>query len=139
VSNLKSFIKIYGPPILEAIRALEKLAVNLDDICIMDTIILRDISPEFAREFRGYRAPAQRREPILYQGWVSNYYQSMGVSVPVERCKTLISTSGESLGEYDFFFEWIKKPGVEQMQMLLEKIDETLSGLGCFYTLTMKE
>jgi hypothetical protein len=138
VSNLKSFIKIYGPPILEAIRALEKLAVNLDDICIMDTIILRDISPEFAREFRGHRAPAERGEPILYHGWVSNYYQSMGVSVPVERCKTLISTSGESLGEYDFFFEWIKKPGVEQMQMLLEKIDEALSGLGCYYTLTMK-
>lgn len=135
---MKSFIKIYGPPFLEAIRALEKLAVNLDDICIMDTVILRDIAPEFAREFGGRRTSVQRGEPILYQGWVSNYYQSFGVSVPVERCKTLISTSGESLGEYDFFFEWMKKPSVKQMQMLLEKIDEALSGLGCLYTMTMK-
>ncbi len=36
---MKSYIKIYGPPILEAIKALEKLAIDTPEVCIMDPII----------------------------------------------------------------------------------------------------
>ena len=55
-----------------------------------------------------------------------------------ERCDTLISKSGESLGEYDFFFEWFTKPTVAQVEDLIEKIDEVLAPLGVKYTLTTK-
>ncbi len=36
---MKSYIRIYGPPLLKAIRALEKIAVNMPEVCIMDTMI----------------------------------------------------------------------------------------------------
>ena len=135
---MKTFIKILGPPVLETIGVLENLAVHLDDICIMNTIILRDLSPVLTREFGARGTSAQHEKSVLSQGWVSSFFQSLGVLVPIERCETLISMSAESLGEHDFFFEWIKNPNIEQMQMLIEKIDEALNGLGCFYTLTTK-
>jgi hypothetical protein len=36
---MKSYVRIYGPPLLKAIRALEKIAVNMPEVCIMDTMI----------------------------------------------------------------------------------------------------
>jgi len=35
----RSYIKIFGRPILEAIRELEKLAVDMPEVCIMDYVI----------------------------------------------------------------------------------------------------
>jgi len=36
---MKSFIKIYGPPVLKAIKTLEKVSIGMPEVCIMDTII----------------------------------------------------------------------------------------------------
>lgn len=58
--------------------------------------------------------------------------------IPEERCDTIISKSGESLGEYDFFFEWFTKPDMSQVEDLIKRIDETLAPLGVKYTLTTK-
>jgi hypothetical protein len=114
---LKSYIKIYGPPHLKAIRALEEIAVGLPETCIMDHAILTDVPQSLAEDIGGW-------------------FNSRGVVVPVERCESIISKSGESLGEYDFFFEWYSKPKREQIDDLIERIDEAMTKIGCMYTIT---
>ena len=136
-----SFIKIYGPPIMKAIKALEKIAVDMPEVCIMNTVISHEIPQYLARDVGAtqVRAPRVRTlDPDLVV-WTRDYFGSSGVSIPVERCRSIISKSGESLGEYDFFFEWLEEPSQEQFNGLLGKIDEVLAPLGCYYTITTKK
>jgi hypothetical protein len=120
---MKSYIKISGPPLLKAIKALEKVAIGMPEVCIWDTFI------------------AYTPQVNSYEG-VSGYFAEFGVAemgkVSEKRCSTIISKSGESLGEYDFFFEWFKKPTVNELNNLIEQIDEALTPLGVRYTLTTK-
>jgi thiamine biosynthesis protein ThiC len=115
-----SFIKIYGPPVYDAIKELEKIAVDMQDVCIMDTII--DSAPLGAYDNYEY---------------TSSYFNFIP-AIQVERCNNIISKSGEKLGEYDFYFEWFIKPTMEQVNTLIKKIDKTLKPLGCIYTITTK-
>jgi hypothetical protein len=117
---MRSYIKIYGPPILSAIKALEKVALDMPEVSIMDTIIAQGL-------------PAFGNEAV-----VASYFASLGAEVPVERRGKIISRSGELLGEYDFFFEWFKDPSIEDLNKLISKIDEALAPLGCKYTITTK-
>jgi hypothetical protein len=55
-----------------------------------------------------------------------------------ERCGTIVSKSGESLGEYDFYYEWFTKPTMKQIESLIERIDEALAPTGVKYTITTK-
>ena len=41
-----SYIKIYGPPLLKAIKALEKIAVDMPEVCIMDNQIKLEFTLE---------------------------------------------------------------------------------------------
>jgi hypothetical protein len=116
---MKSYIKIYGPPVMKSIRALEKLAVDMPEVCIMDSVLIRDLPKYLASDIGGY-------------------FSSAGIHVPTERCESIISKSGESLGEYDFFFEWQGKPISAQIDDLIERIDEALTPLGSSYTITTK-
>jgi hypothetical protein len=116
---MKSYIKIYGPPVLKAIKALETVAVDFPEVCIMDTIIAMS-GPQFDTEET-----------------ISDFFGGVG-EITVERCSNIISKSGESLGEYDFFFEWFVKPSTEQLNELIEKIDAALKPLKCMYTITTK-
>jgi len=118
--TMRSFVKIYGPPILKAIKALEKIAVDTPEVCIMDTII------------------SQSRPAFDDVTGTMAYFSSLPADITVERCSNIISKSGEMLGEYDFFFEWFTKPNMDQLNELIEKIDEALAPLGCKYTLTTK-
>ncbi len=118
-----SYVRIYGPPILKAIRELEKLSVDMPEICIMDSILAN--APELNTYLTDPRA-------------TGDYFQAIPIDVKVERCGTIISKSGEKLGEYDFFFEWFTKPTQAQVNDLIEVIDEKLAPLGCKYTLTTK-
>jgi hypothetical protein len=61
-----------------------------------------------------------------------------GGQISEERCGTIISESRESLGEYDFFFEWFKKPTMDQLHMLMDAVDKALSEVGVRYTITTK-
>lgn len=119
-----SFIKIYGPPVLKAIRELGKIAVDMPEVCIMDTVIASTTSDSMIYS-----------TPEFSSGYFSNFYQG---DIEVERCSNIISKSGQKLGEYDFFFEWFTDPTMDQINNLLEKIDETLTPLGCKYTITTK-
>ena len=56
-----------------------------------------------------------------------------------ERCSKIISKSGETLEDCDFFFEWFKDPSQAELNDLIGKIDEALSPMGCRYTITTKK
>ncbi|MBN2334161.1 hypothetical protein JXL21_01290 [Candidatus Bathyarchaeota archaeon] len=116
---MRSYIKILGPPMLKSIRALERIAVDMPEVCIMDTVIVRDMPRSLAKD-------------------VGGYFTEAGIRVPVERCESIISKHGESLGKYDFFFEWSKPPTTDKLNTLIERIDEALTPLGCRYTITSK-
>jgi hypothetical protein len=129
---MRSYIKIYGPPILEAIRELEKVAVDMPEVCVMDYVIQKDLSPRMARDLGG---DTVKTADVAVSGF---FMQRTGVVVPVKRCHSIISKHGQKLGEYDFFFEWHEEPETAQLNDLIEKIDNALKPLGCLYTITTK-
>ncbi len=116
---MKSYVKIYGPPLLKAIRALEKVAVGMPQVCIMDTMI------------------DSAMPSMNSQEGIINYFAVVG-GVSTERCGTIISKSGEKLKGNDFYFEWFKKPTMTEVNILIEKVDEALTPLGVKYTLSTK-
>jgi len=120
---VRSFIKIYGPPLLRAIKVLEKIAIDMPEVCIMNTII-SDAVPS-SIDFREMES-------------VMSYFQPLG-DITITRCENIISKSGEMLGEHDFFFEWFTEPTMDQLNELVEKIDEALAPLGCKYSITTKK
>ena len=114
---MKSYVKIFGPPHLEVLIELEKIAVDMPQVCIWDTLISGEIPSYLAKDLGGMTVKRARG------AWVGVYYERQGVEVPVERCRSIISSSGDLLGEYDFFYEWLEGPSAEQLNMLIEKID----------------
>ncbi len=107
------------------------MAIDMPEVCIMDTFI-GTVLP--AASFG-----AERHEGIsrMTPGGVQDYFSEYG-EIDMERCNTLISNRGEELGEYDFFFEWFKKPDMEQLKALIKDIDETLEPLGIRYSIVTK-
>jgi hypothetical protein len=129
---MRSYIKIYGPPIFEAIRELEKLAIGMPEVCIMDCVIARDLSPQITKELGGTKVQPG-------SGAVAGFFmQNRGIAIPVTRCHSIISKHGQKLGEYDFFFEWYEEPEASQLNDLIRRIDDALKPLGCSYTITTK-
>ena len=117
-----SYVKLYGPPIYDAIKELEKIAVGMPEVCIMSTTYVAGMVPNIADTETAYR-----------------YFMDTGVSeITEKRCSTIISKSSERLGEYDFFFEWFRKPTMEELNGLIKRIDEALKPLGTRYTITTK-
>jgi hypothetical protein len=128
---MRSYIKIIGPPLLKAIKELEKIAIDMPEVCIMDETILRDIPRSLARDLG---------EPFEYSDNVMHYFtKRIGVHVKTERCKKIISKSSELLGDYDFFFEWFEKPTFKQLNNLIIAIDEALIPIGALYTISTKK
>jgi len=119
---MKSYIRIYGPPFLEAIKALEKIAINMPDVYIMHPLI------------EAFLTTAQTTEPV----WANLAMNYFGPAIPRTRRGKIISKSGERMGDYDFYFEWAKDPTMEELHNLIEKIDSAFSLLGCRYTITTK-
>ena len=127
---MRSFIKLMGPPLGKAISELEKIAIDIPQVCIMDEAILHGIPRELAGDVG---------ESIKYTEHVERFFiQRTGIAVETERCSRIISKSGRELGEFDFYFEWFKKPTLDELQNLIEKIDDTLASIGVLYTITTK-
>ena len=112
----------------KAIEALRKVAVDTPEVCIMDTSIAT------ALDMPSSMTGATTLDTL--EG-VQTFFGGAG-AISEERCDSIISKSGESLGEYDFFFEWFQKPTVAMVEGLMSKIDEALAGVGVRYTLTTK-
>jgi hypothetical protein len=122
---VKSYIKLYGPPIVKGLKALEKIAIDMPKVCIMNTPI------ELVLGYPGGVTPSG----FSMTDEVVSYF---GGGISEERCGTIISKSGESMGAYDFYFEWFKKPGLEELNNLIEQIDETFMKIGVKYSITTK-
>jgi hypothetical protein len=118
-----SYIKLYGPPVYEAIKTLEKIAIDMPEVCIMNPILAQ--------------SEPTHDESQLRDG-VQAYFGYYG-DISVERCDKIVSKRGELLGDYDFFFEWFKKPTIDQLNTLIKKIDESLKPIGCRYTIVTKK
>jgi hypothetical protein len=119
----RSYIKIYGPPLLKAIRALEKIAVELSkttEIRHFDILTPTGLWGDTEYYF-------SIREMLLPQ-----------VEMPVNEKVKLISRASDTLGDHDFFFEWGKEPTKQEVEDLIAKIDEALADCGCRYTITTK-
>ncbi len=112
-----TYLKIMGPPILPALKALEKMAIDQPEVCIMNSLLSFDLG-------RGMDE-------------TSAYFGSFG-DISEERCGTIISKSGIGLGEHDFYFEWFKIPTNQEFMDLLEQIDVTLEPLGVRYSITTR-
>jgi len=129
-----SYVKIYGPPLLKALKTLEKVAIGMPEVCIMDTTIAASMGVP-----RVSMSVIEMGEPALdTQESVLKFFGGED-AISKERCDTIISKSGESLGEYDFYFQWFKKPNMKQVEDLIGRIDEALAPLGVKYTLTTKQ
>ncbi len=111
----RSYIKLYGPSLGKAFRALENVAVAMSE----------------KTEMRFYSVSAPTLSDVSSAPWFLP-----GISRD-EKVK-LISHSTRMLGDYDFFFEWGIEPTLTQVLELIEKIDEALADCGCMYTITTK-
>jgi hypothetical protein len=118
---MKTYVKIYGPPLYDAIKALEKIAIDSPALCIMDHLIPYDF-------YMGDFSATQD---------VHTYFGNLG-ELSIERCSNILSKSVEGMGEYDFIFDWFQKPSQEQITDLIQKIDKALTPLNCKYTLVTK-
>jgi hypothetical protein len=136
---MRTYIKIYGPPLIDSIKALEFISVDMPEICIMNVLVSGNISDHIAQDIGVNPSPVRVQQTDPVTGWTMNYFKASKIEVPAERCFSIISKSGESLGEYDFFFEWFKKPTMEQIENLLQRVDDALTPLGCLYTATTKQ
>jgi hypothetical protein len=134
---LRSYIKIYGPPTHEAIKALEKISVEIPYVCIMNTgIRMRILESTLGVAEKLMLTPLQIY--AMLAELAMKHFEASGITLPTDRHINIISSSAESLKEYDFFFEWMVKPTMELVNELIEKIDISLSQLGCYYTITTR-
>ena len=118
----KSYVKIYGPPVLKAIKALEGVAVEM--------------SMSIGVKFSHKCIPYPKRTQPNTADWDAYLKNMERTYVDCYEPVRLISDSKQMLGEHDFFFDWVEEPNVQKIESLLDKIDSALKGLGCYYTLT---
>ena len=117
----KTYIKLYGPPIIKALQALEGVAVEM--------------SKEREVKFSHKCIPYPTRMQTDNRDWNAYLKNLSKTYVDCYEPQKLISEAKELIGEYDFVFEWADKPGFKQVESLITKIDKALTGLGVFYTL----
>lgn len=131
--KLNTYVKIYGPPLLEAIDSLQTIALGMSNV----------------KHFHLFSPHANVMDPSSLAHPSSSTYETTLedaealTTSPMEEgmeptTHPSISKSGHNLGEYDFFFEWAEDPSWEQMRELISKIDKALTPLGCKYTLVSK-
>jgi hypothetical protein len=105
---LRSYIKIYGPPTHGAIKALEKISVEIPYVCIMNTgIRMRILESTLGVAEKLMLTPLQTYAMVAELAM--KHFEASGITLPTDRRISIISSLIESLEEYDFFFEWIAR------------------------------
>ncbi len=123
--ELRSYIRIYGPPLCRALDELGKVAHEMPEIQFYYHYILGVI-------------PVSRSETAPLEGEEEKSYpMGFGESYKVKTTPS-VKEAHSVLGEYDFVFEWEADPTPDQLRTLIEKIDKALSPLSCKYTMTTK-
>ena len=120
----RSYVRIYGPPLMAAINALEAVAVELS----------KSTEVKFSHKCLPYPSTMQSNT----NDWDAYLKNMERIYVDCYEPVKIISEAQSMLGDYDFFYEWVKPPTMEQVEDLIGKIDEAMEGLGCYYTLTTK-
>jgi len=138
---MRSYVKIVGPPILKAIRELELIAIDMPEVTVIDTIIVQGMPESLSRDVgASTHQPRSVGSLGLYPGGtVRRSSVSSDIVTPVERNLSIISDAGESLGDYDFFYEWVQEPTQEQLFELINRIETALIPLGCKYRIATKK
>jgi len=121
----RSYIKVYGPPLLKAIRALEKVAVEFSKTTTIRHYNILTPIPSYLD---------------IGPGGIATYATALlpEIEIPADEKVKLVSKASDTLGDYDFFFEWAKEPTKQEVLELIAKIDEALSDCGCRYTIITK-
>jgi hypothetical protein len=114
--KLKALIRVYGPPYLEAIAALERVALENPEICLMNPLL--------------YHADPYTQTV----DWIYNYFKGRG-KVSYERCGRILAKA-EDLDGYDFVFVWMLKPTRDYVDDLIKRVDEALKQIGVMYSIT---
>lgn len=118
----KTYVRIYGPPLLKAIKALEGVAVEM--------------SKATEVKFSHKCVPYPTRTQTDKRDW-NNYLKNLSQTyTDCYEPHKIISDASMTLGDYDFVFEWSDKPSMKKVQDLIEKVDKSLTGLGVHYTMT---
>ena len=116
---MKALIRIYGPPYLEAITALERVALDNPEICLMNPLL-------------------STADPWTQTvDWIYNYFKGRG-KVSYERCGKILAKA-QDLEGYDFVFVWMVKPNLDYVNDLIKRVDEALKPIGVMYTITFKD
>lgn len=121
---VRSYIRIYGPPVLKALDALEAVAVVMSNA----------VDVKFSHKC----VPAHFGQGGGTRDWDEYIQRMKTMYVDCYEPVRLISGAREMLGDYDFFYEWTEDPSMDQLQDLIGKIDEALKDFGCNYTITTK-
>lgn len=118
----KTYVRIFGPPLLKAIKALEGVAVDMS----------KAIEIKFSHKCVPYptRLQSDKRDWDSYLKNLQNTYKDC------YEPQKIISDASMTLGEYDFVFEWTEKPSMKKILGLIENIDGALGDLGVHYSLT---
>lgn len=118
----KTYVRIFGPPLLKAIKALEGVAVDMS----------KAIEVKFSHKCVPYptRLQSDKRDWNTYLKNLQNTYKDC------YEPQKIISDASMTLGEYDFVFEWTEKPSMKKILGLIENIDGALGDLGVHYSLT---
>ena len=118
----KTYVRIYGPPLLKAIKTLEGVAVEM--------------SKSSEVKFSHKCVPYPTRMQSDKNDWETYLKNLQNTYTDCYEPQKLISDARMSLGEYDFVFEWAeKKASMKKVQGLIEKIDGALGELGVLYSL----
>ncbi|MBD3171154.1 hypothetical protein GF326_01650 [Candidatus Bathyarchaeota archaeon] len=119
---VKSYVRIYGPPLLKAIRKLEGVAV--------------DLSNKTEIKFSHKCVPYPTRLQSDKNDWNSYLQNLQKTYKDCYEPEKIISEASMTLGDYDFMFEWSSKPTLQQIEELIDQVDKALGEVGVLYTLT---
>ena len=119
---VKSYVRIYGPPLLKAIRKLEGVAV--------------DLSNKTEIKFSHKCVPYPTRLQSDKNDWNSYLQNLQKTYKDCYEPEKIISEASMTLGDYDFMFEWSSKPTLQQIEELIAQVDKALGEVGVLYTLT---
>ncbi|MFH1179023.1 MAG: hypothetical protein V1710_01550 [Candidatus Bathyarchaeota archaeon] len=119
---VKSYVRIYGPPLLKAIKALEGVAVTM--------------STKTEVKFSHKCVPYPTRMQSDKNDW-NAYLQNMKKTyTDCYEPEKIISDASMTMGDYDFVFDWTSKPTITQIEDLIARVDAALEKVGVMYTLT---
>ena len=136
---MRNYIKMTNHPNKKTgIQALEKLAIDTPEVCIMDPLILPSLADLGLRSKGGEISGTPTNETISLNAKIVDYFRQYKEIDP-KRCANILSKDTRQLGDYDFMFEWHIEPSEGEVQNLYENIKQVLVPLGIDYTITTKE